>query len=777
MILTSLFLGVLVNFSYLFASRFFPELDAQAGPLIFNGLLGIFLLIIYSRKARENRSVEQVVQQHRLTGNHAVHDETNMLSDEPELLDCLPDFLCLKDKDGRWLKASHNYLLGFNLQDAEYRGKTDDELAQYPQSNLRALKLSAIQDKSAWHLGRPVKETRLISSADQKKRTLEITRTPVFDSAKSRSKLILTGHFIDEDERIKGDGFAYVLQTCHLNIVFLDADFRVSRVNNTFSELTGYGADDIANKPLSLLIDGQFELAHRDFLVLGNVRTWSGELVCRHKSGQLFPIKLEITEIAKDTQAVVYFATLLDITRQKQSEKRIMQIAHYDDLTGLANRAMYFDRLSRFISEQKQDNLHAVIFCINLDRFKAVNDALGHDAGNQLLKEAAIRLRSLMGGRDVVARLGGDEFALLILNEKAHEQAMYSASMIAGEVLHKLSEAFYIHKHDVFVGASIGIAIYPEDGASAEILLKHADAAMYEAKRQGRSNYQFYKKDFVNAAQDRHLMEFNLRKAIEKNELQLYYQPQYYAVDGKIFGAEVLIRWLHGADGETKMISPDRFIAIAEETGYIIEMGVWIMRTACRQLKTWLDDGYSLQQVSVNVSARQFTDNQFLQTVEDALCDAQLPARYLELELTESLLVGDIKQIELQLHRLKKMGIKIALDDFGTGYSSLSYLKNLPIDVLKIDQSFIRNMTLNSKDARLAAAIIKMGHSLGQKVIAEGVETEQQLVYLTHRGCDLIQGYYFSPPLPVNKMTALLISELESYGAENKRVKSFESTF
>ncbi|MDP2903513.1 MAG: EAL domain-containing protein [Methylovulum sp.] len=697
--------------------------------------------------------------------------------DESCWLEHLPGFLCLKDKDGHWLRASRNYLLVFNLQDADYLGKTDDELAQYPLSDARALKLSAIQDKSAWHLGRPVKETRIIAGPDMNNGILEITRTPVFGVGQNRLKLVVTGRFADQGEKPESDGLANTLQVCHLNVAFLDANFRISGVNNAFSLLTGYLVDDIENKPLSFMIEGGFELTHRDFINAGNGYFWTGELLCRHKNGQLFPVKLDITGIAKDNQDSSYFATLLDITRQKQSEKRIMQIAHFDDLTGLANRTMFFDRLNQFISESKHRQLHAVVFCINLDRFKAVNDSLGHGAGNQLLKEAAVRLRSLMGNRDVVARLGGDEFALLISNEKAHEQTMYSASLIAGEVLHKLSETFDVNKREVFIGASIGIAIYPEDGSSAEMLLKNANIAMYEAKRQGRNNYQFYNMDHADAAQDRLLMEFNLRKAMEKNELRLYYQPQYYAASRKIFGAEVLIRWFHATDGETKMIPPDKFIWIAEETGLIVEMGAWVMRTACLQLKKWLDEGYGLRQVSINVSARQFIDDQFLKTVEDALDGAQLNGGNLELELTESQLIGDIKQIELQLHRLKKMGIKIALDDFGTGYSSLSYLKNLPIDVLKIDQSFIREMTMGSKDARLAATIIQMGHLLGQKIIAEGVETEQQLMYLTHRGCDIIQGYYFSQPLPVHKMTALLVSEAQTGIEESKTETLFEPKF
>ncbi len=281
---------------------------------------------------------------------------------------------------------------------------------------------------------------------------------------------------------------------------------------------------------------------------------------------------------------------------------------------------------------------------------------------------------------------------------------------------------------------------------------------MYEAKKQGRGNYQFFKGEFISNTSDRNKIEVGLRKAIENDELRLYYQPQYRAGSRMIWGAEALVRWFKY---QTKMIPPDHFISIAEETGLIVPIGQWILETACQQQRYWLDSGYPINQVSVNISARQFIESNFLQSVDDALKKANLEPKHLELELTESMLVGDAKQIEFQLKRLKKMGIKLALDDFGTGYSSLSYLKNFPIDILKIDQSFVRDLTIDSKDARIACAIIEMGHSLGQKIVAEGVENKVQLDFLTERKCDIIQGYYFSPPLPSNQMNTLLESEME----------------
>lgn len=686
------------------------------------------------------------------------------------LVNHFPELLCLKDKEGRWLKASRHYLESFNLQDVDYVGKTDLELAEYPHCNREELKSSALQDKSAWHSKRQVKETKTISRPEQPDEVLIITRTPVFDTDQQQFRLIVTGIVADEYEQKKAklELIYHAFSVCHLSFVFLDEKFQIDEMNLAFSELTGYSQHELEHKPLSVIISGpdhsKFEPIPSNLFKDAGQKYWSGEVICRTRNEHSFPAKLDITRIDKDQKSVLYFATLFDITRQKLAEKRIIQKAHYDDLTGLANRVMFFERLGQFLSTSQRYNLHAVVFFIDLDRFKAVNDNLGHDAGDVVLKETAERLLSITRKGDIVARLSGDEFALLLLNEKSHEQAIYSASLIANKIIEKLSEGFYIQRREVFIGASIGISIYPEDGSSPEVLIKNADIAMYEAKNKGRNNYQFFKKDFTVATQDRMALEMNLRKALIKNELQLYYQPVYRADKKEMYGAEVLIRWFHGAFDQKKLIPTSYFIPIADDTGLILEIGKWILRTACAQFKMWLNEGYELKQISVNISARQFSDPNFPQLVEDALNDENLAPDQLELEITESMLIGDTKQIELQLNRLKKMGIRIALDDFGTGYSSLSYLKNFPIDILKIDQSFVKDMTVDSKDARIACAIIDMGHSLGQKIVAEGVENQEQLSYLLDRKCDFIQGYYLSPPLPGHKMIDLLRAELKETG-------------
>lgn len=756
---------VLMDVGYLMFSRFFLEYFNLDFFLLGNGAyLAIAASVIIYRMSRSHVKLQKPSEL----------IETIAQFGDQLLINLFPDLLCLKDHEGRWLKASARYLESFNLKNALYTGKTDIELTKHSGSDADALQMSAIQDKSAWHLGHPVKENRKISRPGKPDEILVVTRTPLFDSEQRKYRLVITGGTVDDFERNKSrlELVSKAFQVSHLSIALLDESFNLKEINLAFSKLTGYQQADLFNKPLAsiIVIDEKtpFNPSHSVIFSDSSPTYWSGEVLCLAHAGGRFPARIDISSVISDSGNTVYFATLTDNTKQKMAEKRILQIAHYDSLTGLSNRVMFFERLGQFLSTSQRYHLHAVIFFIDLDRFKSVNDNLGHDAGDDLLKETAKRLKDITRKGDIVARLSGDEFALLLLNEKSHEQAIYSASLIANKIIEKLSETFYIQRREVFIGSSIGISIYPEDGTSPEVLIKNADIAMYEAKNKGRNNYQFFKKDFTVATQDRMVLELNLRKAIAKNELQLYYQPQYETESRKLIGAEVLIRWFHGGFEQKKMIPPNYFIPIAEETGLILDIGKWIIRTACAQIKSWLVEGFPLRQVAVNISARQFSDPNFMQIVEDALRDARLHPRHLELEITESMLIGDTKRIELQLHRLKKMGIGIALDDFGTGYSSLSYLKNFPIDILKIDQSFVRDMTVDSKDARIACAIIDMGHSLGQKIVAEGVENQEQLSYLMERGCDYIQGYFFSPPVPANKMTDILRNELNAVGAVNK---------
>ena len=682
---------------------------------------------------------------------------------DAQLISRIPDILCIKDNQGKWRQAAPEYLSYLNLKDETVAGRTDKQLSQIQKCNRAELQKNAMLEESAWLLNETIKETRDINLSPMDAVFIEFTFTPIYDKRKQPYRLCISGKFLHRNQKEKNDFelLTTLFDSSHLSFATLDSDLKITRINSAFSTLTGYTSEELINQGISFIKNGKnnanINATIQTYFQTKNFQLWSGELSCKKSDGTKFTAQLQIKPLKDKTGSYKqFFATLINISKYKKNEQRILQIAHYDDLTGLPNRVMFLERMGQVMSYAKRHDLHAVIFFIDLDKFKSINDSLGHDAGDEVLKETAIRLKSSTRKEDIVARFSGDEFAVLLLHEKSHEKAMFASSMIAGNIIKSLSEVHLLNRTEAFIGASIGIAIYPENGETTAALLKNADIAMYEAKNKGRNNYQYYKSEFADASEDKLTLENNLRKALEKDELQLFYQPQYKAESRELWGAEVLIRWFHDPQGVNKMIPPDHFIPIAEETGLIIEIGAWILETACLQLKEWIDEGLPLTQVSVNVSARQFMDPGFMESVEYALENAQLPARNLELEITESMLIGDINKIELQLNRLKKMGIKIALDDFGTGYSSLSYLKKFPIDVLKIDQSFIRHMTAGSKDARIACAIIDMGHSLGQKVVAEGVEDESQLLFLSKRKCDIIQGYFFSRPLPVNDMAVLL---------------------
>jgi diguanylate cyclase (GGDEF)-like protein len=668
----------------------------------------------------------------------------------------MPGFLCLKDADGRWLQASPRYAALFGLDAADCAGKTDLELGQLPGSDREALRLGAAGDLEAWSLGQPTTG----GAASGEGGGFEVTRTPCYGGKGQKSRLLITCAPPAAPGAVAPGLFASVFYMNKMPFALLDSTFKIANVNNAFSLFTGFSKKESVGKYIvfmgSQIEAEEFSSTLAAWFRKNPAELWSGELLCHTKGHNAFPIKLLVSALRTQTggaELTHYFLCLFDITQQKENEKRIQSIAHYDELTGLPNRLLLSGQLARTLATATRRNLHLALLSINLNRFKAVNDSLGRQTGDLLLKEVAERLKVLFRKEDLVARLEGDEFALLCGNEPSHERAIYSASIIAQKIISRMSEHFYVNRHEVFISVGIGIAIFPGDAEDVETLLNNAGKAMAQAKTQGGNRFQFFHREHASTVKDKHRLELGLRKALQRKELQLHYQPQYSADSRRLCGAEVLIRWLQG---QAKLISPYYFIDIAEETGLIIPIGKWILETACKQQKAWLDAGHGIKQVSVNVSARQFMDPHFVETVEEVLAKTRLDPRCLELEITESLLIGDTKRIELQLNRLKKRGIKIALDDFGTGYSSLAYLKNFPIDVVKIDQSFVRGMSPDSKDAKIVCAIIEMGHSLGYKVVAEGVENETQYLFLREQKCDIIQGYYFSRPLPTHEMTELL---------------------
>jgi diguanylate cyclase (GGDEF)-like protein len=445
-----------------------------------------------------------------------------------------------------------------------------------------------------------------------------------------------------------------------------------------------------------------------------------------------------------------YVIALRDITERKSAEEEIKQLAFYDSLTKLPNRRLLQERLNHSIDVERREGKQLALLMLDLDRFKAVNDSLGHQAGDELLQQVAERITNRLRDVDMVARLGGDEF-IVLLEDIPHPG---DAARVAEKIINDLGKPFKLmQSDDVRIGASIGISLYPQHGDSYEILLDYADTALYHAKENGRGCFAYFSEDLTVSARERIEMENRLRRAIQQQELLLFYQPQIEIVSGRIVGAEALVHWQDPSEG---LIRPSRFIPIAEETSLIVEIGEWVLREACRQGRQWLDMKLPLLTMAVNVSSHQFQRSNISTLTAKVLAETRFPAEKLELEITESGLMENQDKTTAILNNLHEQGIHLAIDDFGTGYSSLAYLKRFSLDVLKIDKSFITEIPFNTDDMEIAATIVAMGHTLGFKVLAEGVETTEQLDFLRQTGCDIYQGFIASPPLPARNFADLL---------------------
>jgi diguanylate cyclase (GGDEF)-like protein/PAS domain S-box-containing protein len=564
---------------------------------------------------------------------------------------------------------------------------------------------------------------------------------------------------VEEKLRLAATVFESTLE----GILITDAKTNVISVNPALCSITGYSADEFIGSTPNIIKSERHSHAFFRQLwdILNKTGQWRGEIWNRRKNGEIFPTWVNISAVPNSSTGSTshYVAVFTEITELKLSEERLNYLAHHDPLTGLPNRLLFNDRLEQAVLQaQRNKHMIAVMF-LDLDRFKTINDTLGHLVGDELLVAVAERLRRCAREIDTIARLGGDEFAVIITQILQEEDVDH----VAKKIIQTLSSVYSVGGYEVFITASIGINLYPGIDSDRGKLLENADVAMYHAKQFGRNNFKFYRADMNAVAFERLMLETNLRRALEREEFRLYYQPQIDMQSGSVNGVEALIRWQHPDLG---LVSPLEFIPLLEETGLIIPVGEWVIRTACKQTREWLDAGFSPLTMAVNLSARQFRQPNLVEMIEQNLLEFNLPPALLELELTESVMMDNMEETVVILQKLKLLGLKIAIDDFGTGVSSLGYLKHFPIDTLKISHDFVLNLPMDSADASIASAVISLARDMQLSSVAEGVENQGQMDFLRGQDCERLQGFLFSRPIPQDQMTALL-SNWQAMGVES----------
>jgi diguanylate cyclase (GGDEF)-like protein/PAS domain S-box-containing protein len=540
-------------------------------------------------------------------------------------------------------------------------------------------------------------------------------------------------------------------------IMITTPDAKILRVNQAFTEITGFSKNDVIGQNPRILQSGRHDASFYRSMwdSLCDTGKWSGEIWDKRKDGSIYPKTITITAVYDNKGNLThYVAVFRDISSHKKSEQEIHQLAFYDPLTELPNRRLLMDRLQQALAASARNVRYGALLFLDLDHFKTVNDTRGHATGDQLLIEAARRLQTFVREGDSVARLGGDEFVVLLegLGSEANEAASQT-ELVAEKILRELGKPYVLDDFECHLTVSIGISLFLDHEESAESLLQHADVAMYQAKSAGRNSIRFFDPEMQAVLDTRAAMESDMRQALNKQQFSLHYQVQ---VDSKLraLGAEVLLRWDHPEYG---LISPVQFIPLAEESELIVPMGLWVLQTACAQLMAWQDKALTRElTLAVNVSARQFRQHDFVDQVQRVLQESGAKASLLKLELTESVVLENVEDTIAKMRALKALGVSFSMDDFGTGYSSLQYLKRLPLDQIKIDQSFVRDIATDPNDAAIVQTIIAMTGALGLSVIAEGVETEEQLEFLNLRGCQAFQGYFFSKPVPLDQFEGIL---------------------
>lgn len=546
-----------------------------------------------------------------------------------------------------------------------------------------------------------------------------------------------------------------VFRTSSEGMMITDIDTRIIAVNEAFTRITGYEQAEVTGQKANILRSGRQDKTFYNEMwqQINGGGSWTGELWNKDKAGRIYPSRLTISSVFDQQDNLTsYVGTFRDVSQIKQTEEKLHHLAHHDSLTGLPNRVMLNLRLEHSLELAERTGGALAILFLDLDHFQHINDSLGHQVGDQVLRETARRIESVARRSDTVARLGGDEFCVVMDNLASPDQA----GQLADKLIAAIEPLFHIEHMNLSLGVSIGVSVYPRDGGSAVELMKNADAALYRAKQQGRNNYQFYIDDLSSEAIDRVYLQTHLKNVLKKDELRVFYQPQIDMQSGQMLGAEALVRWQHPSMG---LVAPDRFIPLAEDTGMIVPIGEWVLKTACEQIVQWRAAGFAIERVSVNLSGVQIRQADLVQRVARTLQESGCEAQWLELEITESVVMDNAEQTIRMLQGLRDLGVQLSIDDFGTGYSSLSYLKRLPVDKLKIDRSFVDNIPQDIDDTVISRTIIALATNLRLGVIAEGIETAAQQQFMVEHGCRIGQGYLFSKPVPAAELLPFLRGE------------------
>ncbi len=650
-----------------------------------------------------------------------------------------PAVIYIKDHEGRYQLINSLYEQLFSVTNEQMRGKTDSTLFE---PEVAAVIRS--NEEMVFATQQPIQVEEVIPQGGEWHTYLSI-KFPLFDDESNVVAVCGISTDITERKRTENDLLLAknIIQNASEGVVVTNLDGVITDINEAYERITGYSRDEVIGMTPAMNQSGRHDEAfyQQMWQRIDADGFWQGEIWDRRKNGELYPKWLSINTVRdEEGQPSHYVGIFSDITRKKATEEQLERLAYFDALTQLPNRTLFRDRLGQEISTARRHQGKVALLFLDLDRFKQVNDNLGHPAGDKLLQHVAQLLRQCVRESDTVSRLGGDEFTVIIPEIDTADQA----SGVAQKIINELARPLQLYGHEVHVGTSVGIAIFPDDGSDIDTLSRHADMALYKAKELGRNTFQFFSRELQQHIAERIAMEEDLRKALVADEFSVAYQPKYCVASGKVTGMEALVRWQHPKRG---MVSPTEFIPLSEETGLIMEIGEYVLRQACMQTAAWRQDSGQPLRVAVNLSARQFQAPRLMETIKLILDESGLPAEALELELTESMVVDDVEQAIATMRRLRDLGLSLAIDDFGTGYSSLSYLKRFPINTLKIDQSFVRDLSVDSDDASIVQAIIAMGRQLDLHVVAEGVETEEQLAFLRKHGCGEVQGYFMSRPL------------------------------